>query len=116
MFPFASLLNGFPLFIMAVAYVIWIGVYSFDRPRETKDEVKSVRQEAFMSSPETLSGNAIYISLGDTGENCDQADAPSGINDIVVFRFIAETIRPPEEKNPATSIWLSGLYCRPPPF
>ena len=115
MFPFSSLLHEVPMFIMALAYVIWFGIYTFNRSHDGTEEAQKVKEKVVVSSPETLYGNALHLSIGNTGDAGDQAETPSGLKNIRALSLITATIRPSEEDSPPLSIWSSSLFYRPPP-
>lgn len=100
---------------MALAYVIWFGVYTLNRSHESMEEVQNVKEKAVISSHETLYDNALHLSIVNAGDAGDQAEGPYGLKDIMVFRLFKATIRPSEEDNPPLSLRSSGLFCRPPP-
>ncbi|MDX9813000.1 MAG: hypothetical protein RBU28_11480 [Bacteroidales bacterium] len=114
MFPFSSLLHEVPMFIMALAYVIWFGIYTFNRSHDGTEETPKVIEKVVVSSPETLYGNALHLSIGNTDDSCDQAEATSGLKNIIALSLI-KAPGPSEEDSPPLSIWSSGLFCRPPP-
>ncbi len=116
MFPFASLLHGVPLFIMAIGYVIWFGVYTLNRSQESGCEANEAKKELIVSAACTVQEDVLHLNLWNTGESEDQAEASSGSGSIKVFRSVTGVIRPPEDNRPSLSLCLSGLFCRPPPL
>jgi len=115
MFPFASLLHGIPLFIMAIGYVIWLGFYTLNRSHEIPFEANEAKNEVFVSTAGTINVNVLQLSSWNTYESEDQAEASSGFNSIEVIRSVTGIIRPPERNRPSLSVWSSGLFSRPPP-